>query len=40
MIIAELLGPDDAVKISFHQLLDEVDLFEVVQARGAEDVEY
>ena len=39
MVVAELLGAYDAVEVCLHELLDEIDLLEVVDAGGAEDVE-
>ena len=40
VIVAELLGTNDAVKIGLHKLLDEVDLLEVIERGRTEDVEY
>ena len=40
VIVAELLGTNDAVKIGLHKFLDEVDLLEVIERGRAENVEY
>ena len=40
VVVGELLGANDAVEISLHELLDEVYLLEVVEGGRAEDVEY
>lgn len=39
MIVAQLLGADDAVKIGLHEFLDEVDLLELLEIGWTEDVE-
>jgi hypothetical protein len=40
MVIAEFLRSYDAVKICFHEFLNEVDFLKFVKARGPEDIEY
>ena len=40
VVVTELLGTNDAMQIGLHELLDEIDLFEVVERGRAEDVEY
>ncbi len=39
MVVAGLLGTDDTVEISLHELLDEIDLRKVMRQRRAENVE-
>ena len=39
MIVAERLRPDDPVEVCFHQFLDEVYFFKVLEGRRAENVE-
>lgn len=39
MIVAECLCADDAMEVGLHELLDEIDLPELCEARGLEDVE-
>lgn len=40
VIIRQVLRADDAVKIRFEQLLNEIDLFERVERAWLDDVEY
>ena len=39
MVVAQLLGTNDAVEIRLHQLLNEVDFGEFVYARWLKDVQ-
>jgi hypothetical protein len=39
VIIRQVLSPDNTVKISLHQLLDEVDFFELIQSGRLDDVQ-
>lgn len=38
MIIAQLLGTDDTMKVGLHELLDKVNLGELVYTTGLEDI--
>jgi len=39
MVIAQLLGTDNTMKVSLHELLDKVNLGELVYIAGLEDIE-
>lgn len=39
VVVGEVLGADDTVHVCFHELLDEVDFCEGVEAAGFLDVE-
>lgn len=39
MVIAQLLGTDNTMKVSLHELLDKINLGEVVYTAGLEDIE-
>jgi hypothetical protein len=39
MVVTEGLGAYDAMHVSLHELLDEIDVPKVVEGGGAEDVE-
>lgn len=39
MVIAKFLSPYHAVQVRLHEFLDEVNLFEIVETGGSQDVE-
>lgn len=39
MVVTQLLCPNDAMEVGFHELLDEIDLSEVFEGRRSENVQ-